>query len=63
MIADLKNTEFGHKVHRFLRGPGLEIVTRITQIEFVQISHIYPRHLRHNARQKEILSNFESEQK
>lgn len=63
MIANLKKSEFGHKLHRLLRGPVLAGLLRIAKAVFAQISHLYPNHFRHNSRQKEILSNFESEQK
>lgn len=67
MIASLKKTEFGRMLHRLklepiLAGP-LELLSQAVQVELIQISHLYPKHLSHNSRQSQILNSFANKQK
>lgn len=63
MIAQLKKSRLGKAIYVISRsGPlgwPLLMLSRLVQSEPLQPTHIYPRNLRHNARQRQILAAFD----
>lgn len=62
MLQRLKKSSLGKWMYRASRLPGLglplRVLSRMVQIEALQIAHLKPRNRAHNRRQRRILSDF-----